>query len=341
MTVLTRLQRIVTGAAPGPAATIAWSGLAVGLATAVRLALDPVLGAGLWFITYYPAALLATLFLGWRAGLGVMLLSALAADYAVLPPRHVMSLQGRDLAAVIVFLLAQGIIVTASGLLRTALIRLEAAHGRERRLNAELRHRMKNTLTVVQGLVAQTARGQAEDPQAFRQALEPRLQALGEAHDILASGDWEICELPALAARALKPFATGDRIALRGPPCLLPAEACVPLVLALHELATNAVKYGALSRPEGRIDLTWRAGPGADGLIILTWTERGGPAVAAPTRRGLGSRLLVRQTGLEAVTLSFDPAGVTCEIQVRRADPPRAAAQAGPAQLPHRPRPAG
>lgn len=315
MALLTRLQRAVTAGPPGPvAAALILAGCVV-VPTLLRMALDPWLGLTLWYPTYYPAALIGTLLLGWRCGVALMVLSALAANWFFIPPRHTLAPELRDVAGIIVFLVADGVIVLAASLLRTALRRLQAAHERETLLNAELQHRMKNTLAVIQGLVAQTAR-RGDDPKVFMQALEGRLGALGSAHDLLSSGRWEMCELPELAKRALAPFQDGGRIAIDGSACALAPECCVPLVLALHELATNAVKYGALSVPAGTASVTWQP-EGA--LIVLTWAERDGPAVVAPQRRGMGTRLLKRQAGLEAVDLRFAPEGVACDIGVRPA----------------------
>ncbi len=95
----------------------------------------------------------------------------------------------------------------------------------------------------------------------------------------------------------------------------MPAATCVPLVLALHELATNAVKYGALSRSAGKVILTWRL---EEGSADLDWVEVGGPLVAAPNRKGLGSRLLTEQAGLFDVQLDFRPDGLICRIKLQK-----------------------
>lgn len=282
------------------------------------MAIDPLLGSTLWFAAYYPATLIGTLFLGWRAGLVITLLSAVAANYFFGAPRYVFHLHGEDIAGTVVFLLADTLIVLAAALLRIALVRLQAANEREKLLNGELQHRMKNTLAVIQGLVAQTAKRGSPDPKTFQHVLQGRLEALSKAHDLLSSGRWETCELPQLADRALAPFRDHGTITMRGPPCILRAECCVPLVLALHELATNAVKYGALSVDGGRVELEWGDGEAAERTILLRWVEQDGPVVAEPKRRGLGTALLTGQPGLEEVRLLFDPEGVRCDITVLR-----------------------
>jgi two-component sensor histidine kinase len=260
--------------------------------------------------------------LGWRSGLAILLLSAFAANYFFLSPRYQLSLDAKEIAGGAMFLMAGGLIMFTAALLRTSIGRLQAAHAHEMLLNKELQHRMKNTLAIVQSLVAHTARRSASDPKEFQTVLESRLLALASAHDLLAEGQWNICELPDLATRALAAFTGDGKLRIKGPVCTLRAECCVPLVLGLHELATNAVKHGALSAEHGSIDLTWRESPDPKKPeILLRWVERGGPAVGEPTRQGLGRRLLRPQPGLEAIDLHFRPGGVECEMRVQRAHP--------------------
>jgi len=101
---------------------------------------------------------------------------------------------------------------------------------------------------------------------------------------------------------------------ISGPACELPRDACVPLSLALHELCTNAAKYGALSVPEGWVALDWRLD--GDGLLTLSWREENGPPVTGPARAGMGTQLLKRQRGLDHVELHYRPAGVECAIAI-------------------------
>ncbi|WP_146184149.1 sensor histidine kinase, partial [Caulobacter sp. HMWF009] len=165
------------------------------------------------------------------------------------------------------------------------------------------------------GLARQTAKS-VTDPDEFYEAFMGRLMALAEAHNVLSSGNWEECRLPELPQAALSPFQQLEAIALAGPTCAIPPASCVPLVLALHELGTNALKYGALSVSSGRVSLTWAV---AAGSVVLRWEETGGPPVVKPTRRGLGSRLLTKQSGLDAVSLDYRPVGVVCETRINGA----------------------
>ena len=167
---------------------------------------------------------------------------------------------------------------------------------RQRLLLRELNHRVKNTLATVQALATQTVR-HARQPRAFLEAFGARLQALGAAHSLLSDREWRgigIGELARIEARA---FDTGDqsRITISGPELLLSPDQAVGLGLILHELASNALKYGSLSVPSGKVDLDWRTkGPKGARRLVLTWRESGGPQVEPPDRQGFGSILIRR-----------------------------------------------
>jgi len=185
-------------------------------------------------------------------------------------------------------------------------------------LVAELNHRVKNTLAIVQSVAHQTFRG-STDPVTARGLFDDRLQALAAAHDLLTRHGWDAFQLDELLARALEPFRV-RRFDLSGPSVRLEARIAVALALALHELATNAVKYGALSNDTGRVALDWHLVSRANGpRLRLTWRETGGPPVEKPSRRGFGSRLIERGLGHELggdVALEFAPTGVVCRIEM-------------------------
>jgi PAS domain S-box-containing protein len=189
------------------------------------------------------------------------------------------------------------------------------AEERQQMLINELNHRVKNTLATVQSLAHQTLR---ED--ASRQQLNERLFALSAAHNVLTRRNWESGEIVEIAREAVRPYDDPDRsrFTLTGPSVSLPPSVALAISMALHELATNAVKYGALSGPAGEISVTWEA---RDGAIDLEWRETGGPAVVSPTRRGFGSRLL--GAGLTAelggpAQITYAPEGVICRIHIPR-----------------------
>jgi PAS domain S-box-containing protein len=207
----------------------------------------------------------------------------------------------------------------------------ERAQAEERRalLLAELNHRVKNTLAVVQALALQTARS-APDLPSFVSAFQARLIALGRAHDLLTQADWR----GATAEEVVRTELRGEERADLGgcaSPAVLPPVQALALALALHELATNAAKHGALSTPEGRVFVACRTDP-ADGATLIEWVERGGPTVSGPpVRHGFGLRLLqrglARQAGMEA-ELRFEPEGLRCTLRL----PVRANAAAGRAR---------
>nr|WP_277819303.1 PAS domain-containing protein [Pseudoroseomonas vastitatis] len=201
----------------------------------------------------------------------------------------------------------------------------EQVEARQRRdlLAREVDHRAKNALAVVQSLLRLTP---ISEPEAFVAAVEARVSALARAHSLLAEAGWLGADLRRVAERELAPYAVGSTdggaVRLEGPAVPLAPTAVQPLAMLLHELATNAAKHGALSRPGGHVEVRWRAGrrAGEDGLLHLRWSEVGGPgAVAIPVRRGLGSRVIettIRGQLGGSIERRWDPAGLVCEIRV-------------------------
>jgi two-component sensor histidine kinase len=164
---------------------------------------------------------------------------------------------------------------------------------------------LKNTLSMVQAIASQTLRGSID--RAPLDAFERRLQTLGMAHDVLVDRNWTGADMAATIRRVLGVFGCEDRFVLTGPEVALGARATLALALILHELGTNAVKYGALSNATGMVALDWQQSDG--GRLTLAWQERGGPPVTPPTRRGFGSKLLqmgLAGTGGSAVHYAAD-----------------------------------
>jgi PAS domain S-box-containing protein len=187
-------------------------------------------------------------------------------------------------------------------------------------LLAELNHRVKNTLAVVQGLAHQTFR---HTDAIARKAFEGRLQALATAHDLLTRSHWESTSLKQLAADTLQlGGANRQRISAEGPGISLSPHAALSIALALHELFTNTLKYGALSADAGTVKLSWKHLEG-QGKLSIEWREEGGPPVVPPQHKGFGSLLLERTLARDLdgrVELSFDPAGVVCRIEMPMSD---------------------
>jgi PAS domain S-box-containing protein len=198
---------------------------------------------------------------------------------------------------------------------------IREAEAKQRLLINELNHRVKNTLASVQSMARQSLRpGTSVD--VGRERLVERVMALSRAHDVLTQSDWKHAEMGAIVADALDPFIdpAAQRFLVGGPDCRLGPNAALSVAMALHELATNAEKYGALSTPGGRVELAWTC---ENGRARLTWREMGGPPVVEPTRKGFGTRLL--QAGVAAepsggTSLEFAPSGVIAVLTVRMAD---------------------
>lgn len=185
-------------------------------------------------------------------------------------------------------------------------------------LIGELNHRMKNVLAIARSLVAQTG---TEDRsiEEFKSVVLGRIQALSDGLALTEKSESDSVAMDDLAETVLTPFGVeGDRIAMSGPPVLLPSSVSRLLGLVIHELATNAVKYGALSVPEGKVALGWTVEPSGDReRLTFDWRESGGPPVPAPERRGFGTRLLERMAALETggqADLAYEDCGLSYRL---------------------------
>jgi two-component sensor histidine kinase len=189
-----------------------------------------------------------------------------------------------------------------------------------RLLLRELTHRSKNLLAVIQAMARQTAR-HAGSIDGFLRQFAGRLQSLAAAHDLLVRESWHGASVEELVRAQLAAFIDHDgRIELKGPVIVLKPEAAQNLGLALHELAANAARFGALSQPEGKIAIGWRRADGPRGdSLVFEWHEQSGPAVKARRKKGFGSMViehnLVHALNAE-VTLDFDKPGLRCKIVI-------------------------
>ena len=179
----------------------------------------------------------------------------------------------------------------------------------------ELEHRVKNTLTTVQSIASQSFRAAGIAPEALR-AFDARLIALGNVHGVLTKQSWDAADLHDVVWAALRPHSAPDRdrFTVEGPNVQVGPKCAVAFSMAVHELATNAIKYGALSADSGHVEIAWST---AADRFHWQWRERGGPPVTVPERTGFGSRMIERALALQLsgkATIDYPPAGLVCTI---------------------------
>jgi len=217
----------------------------------------------------------------------------------------------RDLAEMVMDVIA----------LRAEIVRREAAEQQLNLLVAELHHRVKNTLANVQAVIQMSLRN-ADDIGAFRESIIARIGSLANTHTLLSERQWGAVSFAELVSSELMPYEGGGRLTIDGPDFYIPSQIAVALGMVLHELTTNASKYGALSRTQGRLSVAWTLQDADDGLrrLDLRWLESGGPTVAAPARTGFGSTLLRRVIKGQlagAVRFDYKAAGLEVEIMAK------------------------
>ncbi|HEU5018703.1 MAG TPA: PAS domain-containing protein [Pseudolabrys sp.] len=189
---------------------------------------------------------------------------------------------------------------------------------RQELLIDELNHRVKNTLATVQSITSQTMRHAANMAEA-KEKIESRLMALARAHDLLSEEGWEHAAMTHTVERAVMPLVhDSERIHMQGPELSLTPRSALDLTMVLQELATNALKYGALSGRGGVVDIAWRMDRGEGNTVLeVTWSESGGPQVERPARRGFGSNLIRALAGQDGgnAHIEFNPSGIVCTVK--------------------------
>lgn len=292
--------------------TILWTLGAVAIATLVRIAIDRG-ESGAPFVTYFPAVVLASLFLGWRAAAIVAVLSAVVANRLFRPDLPITEFEAADFIMAALFAFSCAILINAGHLVRRLLVAEHEARDREALLNGELKHRVRNMLTVIQSLAASTLKHSG--PDLFLDVFTRRLTAMAKATDLVTSMAYKKPKIRDVVEMTIAPFRRSKNFHVEGPDYEVPQSTCVPLALAVHELSTNALKYGSLSWENGRVTITWLLKE--PGTLSLLWKEEDGPPVQPPTRRGMGSNLLRSGHGLDEVQLAFRSTGLECSIQIR------------------------
>jgi two-component sensor histidine kinase len=184
-------------------------------------------------------------------------------------------------------------------------------------LTRELNHRVKNTLASIISIISLTRR-RTTSLNDFADSLEGRVRALSATHDLLTQSEWGTTPLRSVVKAELAPYSGGgNEVVMDGPDIELAPNDALSLGLAIHELATNAAKYGALSQQGGRVSINWRSE--GEELVVVDWVERGGPEVAAERTPGFGTDLIQKIVAHELrqpVAIRFDPEGVSCTLRV-------------------------
>lgn len=265
------------------------------------------------FITFLPFAMISATFLGWRWGAFYILCSSIV--IAVFFPNASLVHQGMSIGNAVfflVFLVSCVILIAIGDTLRRVFRDLSSAHQEIEQLSREMFHRSQNTITVVEALVRLSAKTEALTVEEYRDGLVERLHALAKANTLFSGHD-QRTDLGELVRLALSPFAGEGNFVIEGPACTIQRQAGQPMALVLHELGTNALKHGALSRAGGRVTVRWALEGSGDAL--LDWSESGGPPVAEPSRKGMGSSLLRSMRQLKPA-VDWHPEGLCCRLSV-------------------------
>jgi two-component sensor histidine kinase len=277
--------------------SIALAVICVVLATVVRITVGWLFGPTLSFATYFPAVLGAALYGGVWAGLLSITLSIIIVWWAFMPPEFVLQpLTAQELANIALFAFSSLLVVWLAIVHRRLVIKLEEKENLRALLVGEVQHRSKNILAVVDLLVRQTI----EDKDASATLIK-RIHAIANTQDLLDASDQRTLDLRTLLLEELsQPYAI--RIKLEGPSVQLSASLARALRLVFHEMATNALKHGALSEPAGKVSVDWTADYQS---VTINWCEMDGPKVSAPRSHNFGSKLIVRT--LKQLDAKFEP----------------------------------
>jgi two-component sensor histidine kinase len=295
-----------------------WRGQLIALVTVcvsllIRAAVDPLIERGLYFNFLFPSILIAGLFGGIWSGVTTALLGGLLSAYIWIPPKLEIAFTGEGIFRLITFWALAAMMIVVTSFVHIVMDRLATAEARAKTVASEMKHRVQNNLTLVQAIVRQTFQNSDNLAQA-QKLLTARLAALTRAHELIELADKDI-SVEKLVGRALEPF-DASQFTLSGPSSVIvPQDFALSLMLLIHELATNAAKYGALSLPAGRVEINWSEEP-TSGRVVLNWKERSGPPVVQPSRVGFGSRLLRAAFASEGAdaSITYEPDGVRCTV---------------------------
>ena len=299
------------GLQPGSVSSLLFAVICVVIATIARKLLGELSSTSTVFASYYSATLVAALVGGMPAGILAAMTGALAAFCFFVPPDWASHVFDQDqLVSGLLFACSSAVIIWAAQSYHALLWQLREEQDRRELLNYELAHRIKNTLSIVQAVVGQTLRDQ---PSALGK-VHDRIAALAATNDLLIKSEWRGASLKQILAGEFAPYDPAQ-FELAGEDFECPSEIATVLALIIHELTTNAAKYGALSTPCGTVALSWNK---RGDRVEFDWLESGGPPPAVARRQGFGTTLLHK--GLRqfdgSVQMIFAPGGLQCRLSL-------------------------
>ena len=287
------------------------------IATIIRIILSPFILSPAPFFTYYPAVLLTAFFCGLWPAIFAIAISGVTAWYLFLPPRG-FELNSHAAVAMLAFFVIAVLIVAVVASLHVAIKKILAQEQQAILLSKELEHRTSNLLTVIQSIAHRSLAGNLSLAQG-RKNFEARLHALARTHRQLTNSKRDAVSLEEIIRSELEPFSS--RTEIEGTEIFLDYQLAQRFCLAVHELTTNALKYGALSAPTGGVRIGWSVSKNGNGRELkFRWEEYGGPVVSMPTKEGFGSTLL--KAAFANTRVDYLPHGFSCEIEANVANYP-------------------
>ena len=304
------------GSYPSPAEGVIFAVICVAAATGIRTGLGILGPESSAFAPYYSATLIAVLVGGVSAGSMAAALGGCVGYLLFLPAEwkndgHI----PQQFISVVQYIIFSSFIIWAAHSHRRLVQRLRAEETTRQLLNRELVHRIKNLLASVQAIVSQSLK---EQDRLVLRVVNARIAALGATHDLLLKSDWQGACMREIATQEFSPFGL-TKFEIDGENVQCPAEVAILLALIFHELTTNAVKYGALSRQEGRVSVSWQK---VKNHLKVKWSERGGPPPVSDAGKGFGMKLL--QSGLKRfrgrAEVGLEPTGLVCDLYLELPD---------------------
>jgi two-component sensor histidine kinase len=296
---------------PGSTEAYGFAVLCIALASLIRWGIGLFAGDGFVFASYYPAVLFATYAGGAVVGGFAALLSAVIGWWAFIPPHFAFTPFSLEInSRLLAFLLASALIIWGADRYRRLLTRLEEEEELRNLAVSELAHRLKNKIATIQSVISAKLR---DDPQT-RNAIISLLSSLSATDDLIMATQGQGASFRDILNAEVGPYDI-SRISMQGPDVFLPPKLAMTLALVLHELATNAAKYGALAGPVGKLDIRWAL---SDRRMTIDWRESDGPVIGPMTHRGFGTQLLSRALSQFDGTIDsqFQPTGLICAMSL-------------------------